>query len=102
MLSQPAVSGSQIAFAYAGDLWTAALDGTGARRLTSHIGVEFNPRFSPDGQWIAFHIGIVCQQTGANQHISLINSGYIICGCWSIIYRIDGYGYSRTDDHLCR
>lgn len=54
MLAQPAVSAERIAFAYAGDLWTAELDGTGAKRLTSHTGTEFNPRFSPDGQWVAF------------------------------------------------
>jgi len=54
MLAQPALSADRLAFAYAGDLWTAALDGTGAKRLTSHIGTEFNPRFSPDGQWVAF------------------------------------------------
>ncbi|MFV1988420.1 MAG: PDZ domain-containing protein [Gemmatimonadota bacterium] len=54
MLAQPAVSADQIAFAYAGDLWTANIDGSGAKRLTSHIGIEFNPRFSPDGLWIAF------------------------------------------------
>ena len=54
MLAQPAVSTDRIAFAYAGDLWIAGIDGRSPRRLTSHIGVEFNPRFSPDGEWIAF------------------------------------------------
>ena len=54
MLAQPAVSADRIAFAYAGDLWTAGIDGSSPRRLTSHVGVEFNPRFSPDGEWIAF------------------------------------------------
>ncbi len=54
MLAQPAVSTDRIAFAYAGDLWVAGIDGSSPRRLTSHIGVEFNPRFSPDGEWIAF------------------------------------------------
>ena len=54
MLAQPAVSTDRIAFAYAGDLWIAGIDGSSPRRLTSHIGVEFNPRFSPDGEWIAF------------------------------------------------
>ena len=54
MLSQPAVSADRIAFAYAGDLWVAGIDGGAPRRLTSHVGVEFNPRFSPDGAWIAF------------------------------------------------
>ncbi len=54
MLAQPAVSADLLAFAYAGDLWTANIDGTGPKRLTSHIGTEFNARFSPDGAWIAF------------------------------------------------
>ena len=54
MLAQPAVSADRIAFSYAGDLWTAGIDGSSPRRLTSHAGVEFNPRFSPDGEWIAF------------------------------------------------
>ncbi len=54
MLAQPAVSASQIAFAYAGDLWTARLDGSDVRRLTTADGDESNPVFSPDGKWIAF------------------------------------------------
>src|SRR5213080_5555047 len=54
LLSEPAVSGDRIAFAYANDLWVANLDGTGVRRLTSHPGVESGPKFSPDGKWIAF------------------------------------------------
>ena len=54
LVSDPAVSGDRIAFAYANDLWVANLDGTGVRRLTSYPGVESGPRFSPDGKWIAF------------------------------------------------
>jgi tricorn protease len=54
MLAQPAVSHDHIAFVYAGDLWVARLDGSGVRRLTTHPGIETRPRFSPDGQWIAF------------------------------------------------
>ncbi len=54
LLSQPAVSGEHIAFEYAGDLWIADLDGTNVHRLTSHIGNEASPRFSPDGRLIAF------------------------------------------------
>ncbi|MDP9194860.1 MAG: PDZ domain-containing protein [Acidobacteriota bacterium] len=54
LLHDPAVSANRIAFAYANDLWVAGLDGGGARRLTSHPGVESRPRFSPDGNWIAF------------------------------------------------
>lgn len=54
LLSQPAVSADHVAFAYAGDLWIAGRDGSGARRLTSHEGSETSPRFSPDGSLVAF------------------------------------------------
>jgi len=54
LLSQPAVSDKHIAFIYADDLWVADLDGKNVRRLTSDIGVESHPVFSPDGKTIAF------------------------------------------------
>lgn len=54
LLAQPAVSATHVAFAYAGDLWTARLDGTDVRRLTTADGDEGNAVFSPDGKWIAF------------------------------------------------
>src|SRR5690242_16780184 len=54
LLSQPALSSTHIAFAYAGDLWSARIDGTDVRRLTTADGDEQNPVFSPDGKWIAF------------------------------------------------
>jgi len=54
MLRQPAVSKDHLAFVYAGDLWLADRSGGNARRLTSHAASEFAPRFSPDGQQIAF------------------------------------------------
>ena len=54
LLEQPALSASHIAFIYAGDLWTAGHDGSDVRRLTTDIGVESNPAFSPDGRQIAF------------------------------------------------
>ncbi len=54
MLSQPAISKANIAFVYDGDLWIAKRDGSNAHRLTSHEGNEASPRFSPDGESIAF------------------------------------------------
>ena len=53
-LTQPATSASMIAFVYANDLWTADLEGQNVRRLTSDVGVESSPAFSPDGSLIAF------------------------------------------------
>jgi tricorn protease len=55
LLAQPAVSERHVAFVYADDLWICDLDGTHTRRLTSDIGVESRPAFSPDGQTIAFN-----------------------------------------------
>src|SRR6266516_5945461 len=54
LLTQPAVSAKHVAFIYADDLWVADLDGKNVRRLTSDIGVESHPVFSPDGSIIAF------------------------------------------------
>jgi len=54
LLQKPAVSRTQIAFVFAGDLWIVSRDGGEARRLTSGIGTETSPMFSPDGSQIAF------------------------------------------------
>ncbi len=54
LLRQPTVSASHIAFAYANNIWTVERAGGTARRLTSSQGQTLNPRFSPDGKWIAF------------------------------------------------
>ncbi|HET6572654.1 MAG TPA: PDZ domain-containing protein [Fimbriiglobus sp.] len=54
LLTMPAVGPKAIAFVYAEDLWVADLDGKDPRRLTTDIGVESHPVFSPDGQTIAF------------------------------------------------
>ena len=54
MLRQPAVSKTQIAFVYAGDIWTVPRTGGTAVRLSSPRGEESFPRFSPDGTRIAY------------------------------------------------
>ena len=54
LLAEPGVSPDRIAFEYDGDLWVASRDGTAARRITTHDGTETSPRFSPDGEWLAF------------------------------------------------
>lgn len=54
LLRFPATNGSEIVFSYAGDLYKASLNGGEASRLTSHVGYEMFPRFSPDGKTIAF------------------------------------------------
>ena len=54
LLRFPTVSKTQIVFNYAGDLWTVSRDGGDARRLTSGVGVETLPHFSPDGSMVSF------------------------------------------------
>lgn len=59
LLRFPDVHGDQVVFVYAGDLWIAAIGSSDAssiaRRLTAHPGQERAPKFSPDGQWVAFN-----------------------------------------------
>lgn len=54
LLRFPATNGSEIVFSYAGDLYKVPATGGEAQRLTSHVGYEMFPRFSPDGKTIAF------------------------------------------------
>ena len=54
MMREPAVSATQIAFVYAGDIWIADKGGGVAMRLSSPRGEESFPRFSPDGSLLAF------------------------------------------------
>ena len=54
LLRQPTVHGTDVVFVYANDLWKASTNGGDAQRLTSDIGYESVPHFSPDGSMIAF------------------------------------------------
>ncbi len=50
----PDIHKDKVVFSYAGDIWTAGLDGSPARQLTTDEGMERYPKFSPDGKWIAY------------------------------------------------
>jgi tricorn protease len=54
LLQRPTVSHDRIAFSYAGDLWVVDRGGGDARRLTTGVGLETDPFFSPDGSQIVF------------------------------------------------
>ncbi len=54
MLRNPDVSRTHVVFVYADDLWLVAREGGVATPLASPPGVESMPRFSADGQTIAF------------------------------------------------
>jgi len=56
---QPAINpdGSMVTFSYQGDIWTVPLGGGEASRLTVHEAYEGSPRWSPNGESIAFSAG---------------------------------------------
>jgi len=54
LMREPALGPTQIVFRFAGDLWSVPRSGGSAVRITDSPGVESNPHFSPDGNWIAF------------------------------------------------
>jgi tricorn protease len=54
LAQRPTVSAKNIAFVYAGDIWVIDRAGGDARRLTTGVGLESYPVFSPDGEQIAF------------------------------------------------
>ena len=54
ILQQPSISHDLIAFSYAGDIWTVPRGGGRATRITTGVGVERAPIFSPDGSTLAF------------------------------------------------
>src|SRR5262249_30252115 len=54
LLREPTVSATPICFSYAGDRRIVDRKGGDARRLTTDVGIETSPIFSPDGSLIAF------------------------------------------------
>ncbi|MGH8427587.1 MAG: S41 family peptidase [Gammaproteobacteria bacterium] len=50
----PTLHGNTIVFEAGGNLWKVGIGGGAATRLTADPGYDQMPRFSPDGQWIAF------------------------------------------------
>lgn len=54
LLRYPDVSATQIVFTYANDLWVVPKEGGKAFHLSSPSGVESFPKFSPDGNSIAY------------------------------------------------
>lgn len=51
---EPSLRGDTLVFVAEGDLWTVAVGGGSARRLTTHPAQEGQPTLSPDGRNVAF------------------------------------------------
>jgi tricorn protease len=56
-MKDPAISpdGNTVCFSYSDDLWTVPYEGGDAKRLTSVIGSDNTPDYSPNGKLIAFN-----------------------------------------------
>jgi tricorn protease len=56
LANNPALSpqGQWLAFDWNGDIWVVSSDGGEAKPLTAHVGRDSQPKFSPDGENIAF------------------------------------------------
>jgi Tol biopolymer transport system component len=97
------ISRDRVVFAYGGDLWIAPREGGAARRLTSHVGDELYPKFSPDGKWIAFtgeydgnpDVYLISSEGGEPKRLTFHPSNDIVLG-WTpdgknILFRSDRY-----------
>ncbi len=109
LLRSPTVSRTQLVFCYAGDLWIADRDGGNARRLTTAVGEETHPSFSPDGTMIAFtgtydgnqDVFVVPAEGGEPRRLTFHPSAEIVDG-WTpdgrkILFHSDAEDY---DDEL--
>jgi len=54
LYQKPTLSRTHVVFVYGGDLWSVPRAGGDAVRLTTGVGIEVDPIFSPDGTQIAF------------------------------------------------
>lgn len=70
VLRFPTVSADTVVFCFAGDMYGVPLAGGTARKLTTYIGYESFPRFSPDGKWLAF-----TGEYDGNREVYLIPAG---------------------------
>ncbi len=53
-LRHPDIHGNMVVFVAESDLWITTDKGGGSRRLTTHAGSEYYPRFAPSGRDVAF------------------------------------------------
>lgn len=83
--------GTKVAFDWKGDIWTVPATGGKATRITHNQGKDREPRFSPDGRWLAFtsdrdgtgyQIHVVDAKGGIPTQITHHTSGYSLQG-WS-------------------
>jgi tricorn protease len=107
LFQRPALSKTHIAFGFAGDLWIVPREGGVATQLTTGVGNEFLPLFSPDGSTIAFtgqydgNVDVfVVPATGGVPKRLTYHPGADIAVAWtpdgkSLLFRSSRQSYSR-------
>ncbi len=86
----PSPDGSHVAFSYGGDLWTAPVEGGRALRITTHPVYEHSPKWSSDGEMIAFSanrsgyddIYVIPSGGGQSKRLTFIDADNDLC-CFS-------------------
>ncbi|AGC75439.1 S41 family peptidase [Nonlabens dokdonensis] len=111
LLRQPTIHKDQVVFSYANDLWQASTNGGNAKRLTSNIGGEMSPQFSPDGKMIAFtaeydgnfDVYVIPASGGEPERMTFHPSGDFVQG-WTpdnkIIFRSNRASKPTQSNHL--
>jgi tricorn protease len=107
LVRYPHYHNGKVAFTYLGDIWTASESGTNVQRLTAHRGRDTTPRFSPDGQWIAFSsdregnmdVWVIPAAGGAPTQLTFHSSDDNVLG-WSPESNSVLFASSRGDDFL--
>jgi tricorn protease len=97
----------KVAFTYMGDIWTADESGGNVQRLTAHRARDTTPRFSPDGQWLAFSsdregnmdVWIVPAAGGVPKQLTYHSSDDNVLG-WAPDSKRVLFASSRSDDFL--
>ncbi len=107
LVRYPHYHNGQVAFTYMGDIWTMDESSQHIHRLTAHRGRDMTPRFSPDGQWIAFSsdregnldVWVVPAIGGSPKQLTFHSSDDSVLG-WSPDGKQVLFYSSRGDDFL--
>lgn len=84
----PSIFENTIVFAGEDDLWTVPADGGVARRLTTGLGASSYPRYSPDGERIAFtgreegvsEVYTIPALGGPPERLTFLGAATMVCG----------------------
>jgi Tol biopolymer transport system component/imidazolonepropionase-like amidohydrolase len=89
--------GSTIVFDYLGDLFTLPITGGEATQITSGMGFDAQPRYSPDGRWIAFQSD---RDGGENLYVMAVDGSDTIQVTEGKANRIESPEWTPDGDYL--